>query len=131
MPAMTLLLHACRAITVPTAAAVVGVSTSTLYRWCREGAFPPAMRVGNRWLISWPLLCRHLAGESATVEDYNRTIKALRANGIPTQAAIRAVGRARVQFSRLPAAECLPAGAATTSRAARMLGVSTEGDNEP
>jgi hypothetical protein len=68
------------------------------------------------------LLERHLAGEHPTVEDYNRTLAGLRANGIPTQAAIRAVGRVKVTFSRLSPADRLAAGATSTSITGRSLG---------
>jgi predicted DNA-binding transcriptional regulator AlpA len=117
---MALLLTACRIISIPTAAVAVGCSPSTLYRWAREGRAPFVLRVGSRLWASWPLLERHLAGEAPSSDDYTRTLKALRANGTPMQAAIRAVGQAQVRFSRLAPADRLASGAGTTSIAGRM-----------
>jgi predicted DNA-binding transcriptional regulator AlpA len=117
---MTLLLHACRAVSIPTAADVVGVSASTLYRWCREGKFPPALHIGRRWFVSWPLLERYLAGEHPSAADYTRTVRALRANAVEASLAIRAVGRVKVTFSRLSPADRLAAGATSTPLAGRI-----------
>jgi predicted DNA-binding transcriptional regulator AlpA len=129
-PQMTLLLTACRIITVPTASCAIGCSPSTLYKRCRSGAFSPAMRVGNRWYVSMPLLERHLAGESPTVADYNRTMAGLRAIGVEANLAIRAVGRARVNSSRSSPGTFLPvASAASTDSIAGRLQAGLEGDN--
>jgi hypothetical protein len=119
---MALLLGALGCVTIPTAAAVVGCSPGTLYRRCREGKFPPALHIGRRWYVSWPLLERHLAGEHPSVEDFNSTIRALTANGMSASTAIRAIGRARAQFSRLSPADRLAAGATSTPLAGRLHG---------
>jgi hypothetical protein len=87
------------------------------------------LHVGRHWYVSWSLLERFLVDESPTVEDYNNSLLGLRANDVPTQAAIRAVGRARVSFSRLPPADRLASGASTTSVCARLrAGLLPNGD---
>jgi excisionase family DNA binding protein len=50
-------------ITVPEAAARLGMHPDTLYRLCRSGQFPPAVQIGSRWKVSVPRLERYLHGE--------------------------------------------------------------------
>jgi excisionase family DNA binding protein len=50
-------------ISVSEAARRVGVHTDTLYRLCRTGNFPPAIRIGGRWRVSVPRLDRYLHGQ--------------------------------------------------------------------
>jgi excisionase family DNA binding protein len=47
-------------ITIPEAAQRVGLHVDTLYRLCRTGQFPPAIRIGARWRVSVPRLERFL-----------------------------------------------------------------------
>lgn len=47
------------------AARRLGVHVDSLYRWARAGHFPPAVRLGSRWVVSVPRLERYLHGESA------------------------------------------------------------------
>jgi len=50
-------------VTVPVIARRLGKHEDTLYRLCRTGAFPTAVKVGSRWLISVPKLERWLHGD--------------------------------------------------------------------
>lgn len=49
-------------ITVPEAARRIGMHPDTLYRLCRAGQFPPAIKIGSRWKVSVPRLERYLHG---------------------------------------------------------------------
>ena len=51
-------------ITIPEAARRLGLHPDTIYDRCREGAFPPALKLGARWLVSVPRLERWLHGEA-------------------------------------------------------------------
>ena len=50
-------------ISVPDAAARLGLHADTLYRLCRNGQFPPAIQIGKRWRVSVPKLERYLHGD--------------------------------------------------------------------
>jgi len=49
---------------VATVAQELGIHSETLKRLCRAGQFPPAVRVGKKWLVSRPRLERYLHGEA-------------------------------------------------------------------
>jgi excisionase family DNA binding protein len=51
-------------ISIPEAAVRVDLHPDTLYRLCRSGQFPPAIRLGSRWRVSVPRLERYLHGDS-------------------------------------------------------------------
>jgi excisionase family DNA binding protein len=46
------------------AAKRIGIHRDTLYKLSRTGRFPPAVRLGAKWLVSVPRLERFLHGES-------------------------------------------------------------------
>jgi len=50
-------------LTIGEAANRLGVHRDTLYRLAKTGQFPPAVRLGARWLVSVPRLERFLHGE--------------------------------------------------------------------
>ena len=50
-------------ITIPAAARRIGKHRDTLYKLAATGEFPPAVRIGSRWLVSVPRLERFLHGE--------------------------------------------------------------------
>lgn len=52
-------------LTIPQAAARIGIHRDTLYRLAATGQFPPAVRIGARWLVSVPRLERFLHGEES------------------------------------------------------------------
>lgn len=52
-------------ILVPEAARRLGLHVDTLYRMCREGRFPPAVKLGSRWLVSVPKLTHYLHGTAS------------------------------------------------------------------
>jgi predicted DNA-binding transcriptional regulator AlpA len=43
----------------------IDVHPDTLYRLCRAGQFPPAIKIGRQWRISVPRLQRFLHGEGS------------------------------------------------------------------
>jgi excisionase family DNA binding protein len=52
-------------ISIPeTAEHYVPIHRDTLYRLARQGKFPPAIKIGNKWLVSVPRLERFLHGEA-------------------------------------------------------------------
>ena len=51
-------------ITVPDTAHRIDLHPDTLYRLCRSGQFPPAIKIGSRWRVSVPRLERYLHGET-------------------------------------------------------------------
>lgn len=53
-------------ITIPEAARRIGLHQDTLYRLARSGQFPPAIQIGQRWVVSVPRLERHLHGAAAS-----------------------------------------------------------------
>jgi predicted DNA-binding transcriptional regulator AlpA len=53
-------------ISVPEAAKRIGRSADSIYSLCRKGDFPPAVRIGGKWVVSVPRLERWLHGESTT-----------------------------------------------------------------
>lgn len=53
-------------LTMTQAAERVGMHRDTLYKLARTGQFPPAVRIGSKWLVSVPRLERFLHGEPAT-----------------------------------------------------------------
>jgi excisionase family DNA binding protein len=56
-------------LTVPEAARRVGRHPETLYRLCRAGQFPPAVRIGSGWLVSVPRLDAWLHGSDTLIDD--------------------------------------------------------------
>jgi excisionase family DNA binding protein len=50
-------------ITIPQAAARLGIHRDTLYRHCREGTFSPAVHIGGSWRVSVPKLERYMHGD--------------------------------------------------------------------
>ncbi len=50
-------------ILMPEAARRLGMHRDTLYKLARTGQFPPAVRIGSKWLVSVPRLERFLHGE--------------------------------------------------------------------
>lgn len=52
-------------LTVPQAAPLVDLHPDTLYRLCRTGQFPPAVKIGAHWRVSVPRLQRYLHGEAS------------------------------------------------------------------
>ncbi len=50
-------------ISIPDAAGRIGLHPDTLYRLCRTGQFPPAIKIGSRWRVSVPRLERYLHGD--------------------------------------------------------------------
>jgi excisionase family DNA binding protein len=50
-------------ISIAEAARRLGFHRDTLYRLARTGQFPPAVRLGSRWLVSVPRLDRFLHGD--------------------------------------------------------------------
>lgn len=50
-------------ISIPETARRVGFHADTLYRLCRTGQFPPAVKIGGRWMVSVPRLQRYLDGD--------------------------------------------------------------------
>ncbi len=50
-------------LTIPQAAKRVGIHSDSLYRLCRAGQFPPAVKVGSSWRVSVPRLERYLHGD--------------------------------------------------------------------
>ena len=55
-------------IRMPEAAERLGLHTDTLYKLARTGQFPPAVRIGSRWLVSVPRLERFLHGETENAD---------------------------------------------------------------
>jgi excisionase family DNA binding protein len=53
-------------ISIPEAAALIGLHVDTLRRLCRTGQFPPALQIGRQWRVSVPRLQRYLHGETAS-----------------------------------------------------------------
>ena len=53
-------------LTVPEAAERLRRESDSLYRLIRAGKFPPAVRVGGRWLISVPKLEKLLHGDGGS-----------------------------------------------------------------
>lgn len=49
-------------ITVPEAGRRIGRSADSLYSLCRQDKFPPAIKIGGRWVVSVPRLERWLHG---------------------------------------------------------------------
>jgi excisionase family DNA binding protein len=54
-------------LTVPEAAARLGLSVDTVYRHCEAGTFAPAIKIGRQWRISSPKLERMLHGDALTI----------------------------------------------------------------
>ncbi len=54
-------------LTIHETARRLHVHPDTLYRWARDGDFPPAIKIGRgrRWMVSVPRLERYLHGETA------------------------------------------------------------------
>jgi excisionase family DNA binding protein len=52
-------------ISIPEAARLIELHPDTLYRLCRSGQFPPAIKIGSRWRVSVPRLERYLHGEAS------------------------------------------------------------------
>lgn len=52
-------------LTVPQAAAKLGLHPDSAYRLARAGKLPGAIQVGSRWYVSVPRLERHLHGEAS------------------------------------------------------------------
>jgi excisionase family DNA binding protein len=50
-------------LTMAEAAKRIGIHRDTLYKLSRTGQFPPAVRLGAKWLVSVPRLERFLHGE--------------------------------------------------------------------
>lgn len=57
-------------ITLPRAAARLGISATTAYRLAQSGQFPggAALKVGRHWRVSVPRLGRYLEGSPASSE---------------------------------------------------------------
>ena len=49
--------------TIATTARQLGIHRDTLYKLAARGDFPPAVKIGARWLVSVPRLERFLHGE--------------------------------------------------------------------
>jgi excisionase family DNA binding protein len=60
-------------ISIPQAARRVGLHADTLYRLCRMGQFPPAIRIGARWRVSVPRLERYLHADARRAFDPGST----------------------------------------------------------
>lgn len=56
----------CRTLSIPQAAAVLGVSSTTLYDVLRRDGIPElgVRRIGRQWRVSKVMLERYLAGET-------------------------------------------------------------------
>lgn len=52
-------------LTIPQAAARLGVSPDTAYAMARDGELPGAFRVRGQWRVSAVRLDRHIHGESS------------------------------------------------------------------
>jgi hypothetical protein len=50
-------------MTVPQAARRIGKHPESLYRQCRAGTFPPAVKIAGSWRVSAPRLEAYLRGE--------------------------------------------------------------------
>lgn len=53
-------------ISIPQAALRIGRSSDSIYSLCRKGEFPPAIRIGGKWVVSVPRLERWLHGETGS-----------------------------------------------------------------
>lgn len=58
-------------LTVPEAAALLRVSRSTIWRWCKDGTFTSAFKIGRNWRISRAEIER-LMGHELEWQDQER-----------------------------------------------------------
>jgi excisionase family DNA binding protein len=56
-------------ISIREAAAQIGVTESTGYRWLARGELPGAVRVGGRWYVRQRVLANWLDGTSLPADD--------------------------------------------------------------
>jgi len=56
-------------LSVPQAAALLGISVTAAYRWLERGELPGAVHVGGRWWVRRRVLEAWLHGENHHAED--------------------------------------------------------------